>query len=195
MFNSPFAFNGFNSFPGSQAGFSTPWNQSWNQGWNQPWNSGWNPTAAQTPSWNPGWSPSFAQGWNPNTPFNGFNQPWNQQSPEFSGFGGGTGFNGFASGFGGGSGFGGNGFGGNNFGPSNFGSNGFGGNSFNGFSPFWNQSTPAWNWFNSPAAFAGQFPSPFGFNWWNAESAQSEPNTPFNFNPFSGVTPSNTQAA
>ncbi len=188
MFNSPFAFNGFNSSPNSQNGFSTPWNQSWNQGWNQPWNTGWNPAAAQTPSWNQswnqGWSPSFSQSWN--TPFNSFNPFWNQSSAEFSGFNGNNSF-GFGGnpGFGFGSGFG---FGGSNFGPSNFGPSNFAA----GFNPFWNQSTPAWNWFNSPAAFFGQSPTPFGFNWWNQESNQSESNTPFNFNPFSGVTPANT---
>jgi hypothetical protein len=75
-------------------------------------------------------------------------------------------------------------------------------NSFQGFSP-WNQSfnqwapTNAWNGFNTP--FAGQFPTPqtpFGFNWWNAEGAQSEQGTPFGFNPFTGFNPAAaTQAA
>lgn len=160
MFNTPFAFNGFQgqSFPGFQGfnGFNG-WN-NWNSFSNTPWSfNNWNSTP-----WN----------WNSNSFGGSF--PWNQF---FNGFQG-QGFQGF-----------------NSFSPWS--------QSFTG----WNQWSPfnAWNWFNTPWSFFGnqfgsQFNSPFGFNWWNNESAQSEsgaPNfqgSPFGFNPFAGFNPSNTPA-
>jgi hypothetical protein len=146
------------------------------------WNS-WNNTPWSSNSWN-----STPWNWNANSFGGSFGNsfPWNQS---FNGFQGQS-FPGFQ----------GQGFQGQNFSPWS--------------QPFagWNQWSPfnAWNWFNSPAAFAqfgsqfgsqfgNQFGSPFGFNWWNNESAQSETGTPnfgapFANNPFAGFNPANNPA-
>ena len=120
--------------------------------------------------WNPSWNQSF------NTPFSGFGaqSSWNSTPWSASSSWNSTPWNWNQS-----------------FNTPFNGYQGF--NGFNGFSPFWNQSSPAWNWNNAPAAFAGQFPSqyptPFGFNWWNAENTQSEAAAPFAGAPFAGFNP------